>query len=79
MVGQNLGILTEGAGGGISMGHSYRDASEVDGLVFIEGELPSDQMVSVRIIGALEYDLVGEIEQVQDLAPTCRKDGEADA
>jgi ribosomal protein S12 methylthiotransferase len=43
---------------GISIGRSYRDAPEVDGMVLIEGELPLNQFAPVRITGALEYDLV---------------------
>ncbi len=61
VVGRTLDVLIEGAGDGISVGRSYRDAPEVDGLVLIEGELPVGQIVPVRITGALEYDLVGEI------------------
>jgi ribosomal protein S12 methylthiotransferase len=37
-LGQTLPILVEGTNDGISVGRSYRDAPEVDGLVFAEGE-----------------------------------------
>jgi ribosomal protein S12 methylthiotransferase len=42
---------------------SYRDAPDVDGLVFIQTqeELESGQFVTVKITGALEYDLIGEL------------------
>lgn len=40
-------------------GRSYRDAPEVDGLVFFEGEAAPGEMVRVRITQALPYDLVG--------------------
>jgi ribosomal protein S12 methylthiotransferase len=43
----------------ISVGRSYRDAPEIDGLVLVEEAIEPGQMVSVRITGALEYDLVG--------------------
>ncbi|HIC88679.1 MAG TPA: 30S ribosomal protein S12 methylthiotransferase RimO [Anaerolineae bacterium] len=59
-VGRQLDVLIEGVGDGISLGRSYRDAPEVDGLVLIPGELLLGEMVRVRITGAMEYDLVGE-------------------
>jgi len=50
-----------GAGDGISVGRTYRDAPEVDGLVIIQGEWPTNRMLPVRITGAMEYDLLGEV------------------
>jgi ribosomal protein S12 methylthiotransferase len=47
----------------ISIGRSYRDAPEIDGLVLIEDSLASGQMVRVEITGALEYDLVGNVKR----------------
>ncbi len=44
---------------GLSVGRSYRDAPEVDGLVFVQEELPTGEMVPVLITGAMEYDLIG--------------------
>jgi ribosomal protein S12 methylthiotransferase len=58
-VGQNLDVLIEGAAQGTSIGRSYRDAPEIDGLVLVKGEIPTGSMVSVRIDGAMIYDLVG--------------------
>jgi ribosomal protein S12 methylthiotransferase len=58
-VGGSLDVLIEGSGDGISLGRSYRDAPEIDGMVIIEGELPEGQMASVRITGAMSYDLSG--------------------
>jgi hypothetical protein len=46
----------------ISVGRSYRDAPEIDGLVLIEGEAPVGQIVPVRITGAMTYDLTGVVE-----------------
>ncbi len=57
-IGRNLEVLVEGVGEGISIGRSYRDAPEVDGMVLIEGELPINEFAPVRITGALEYDLI---------------------
>jgi ribosomal protein S12 methylthiotransferase len=61
-VGRRLEVLLEGAGDGLSLGRTYRDAPEIDGLVIIEEELPVGKIVHVRIVGAMEYDLVGLLE-----------------
>jgi ribosomal protein S12 methylthiotransferase len=60
-VGRTLEVLVEGQGDGLSVGRSYRDAPEIDGLVFLPGQTPVGEMVAARILGAMEYDLVGEI------------------
>jgi ribosomal protein S12 methylthiotransferase len=60
LVGRTLDVLTEGQDEGLSVGRSYRDAPEVDGLVLVQVELPLGEIVPVRITAALEYDLVGE-------------------
>jgi ribosomal protein S12 methylthiotransferase len=56
-VGRTLDVLVEGQGDGISLGRSYRDAPEIDGMVIIEEELPVGDLVSARITGAMVYDL----------------------
>lgn len=61
-VGRTLQVLVEGQGDGLSVGRSYRDAPEVDGLVVIDGEAPVGEMVPVRISGALAYDLSGTVD-----------------
>jgi ribosomal protein S12 methylthiotransferase len=58
-VGRSLDVLIEGVGQGISMGRSYRDAPEIDGLVLVKGEFPAGQIISVRISNAMVYDLSG--------------------
>ena len=58
-VGRSLDALIEGVGQGISMGRSYRDAPEVDGLVLVNGEIPIGRMIPVRITDAMVYDLGG--------------------
>lgn len=58
-IGKKLPILIEGYNEGISIGRSYRDAPEIDGLVFVEGELPIGELCEVRITDALAHDLVG--------------------
>jgi ribosomal protein S12 methylthiotransferase len=59
-VGQTLEVLIEGQDEGLSVGRSYRDAPEVDGLVLVQAELPLGEIVPVQITAALEYDLIGE-------------------
>jgi len=59
MIGRTLDVIIEGSGDGLSVGRSYRDAPEIDGLVLITEELPLGEMVSVFITGAMEYDLIG--------------------
>lgn len=61
-IGKRLKVLVEGSAEGVSIGRSYRDAPEVDGLVLIEGEVPAGEMVTARITGAMPYDLSGVIE-----------------
>ncbi len=61
LVGQVLDVLVEGQGDGMSVGRSYRDAPEIDGLVLVEDELPVGQIVPVQIATALEYDLIGQV------------------
>jgi ribosomal protein S12 methylthiotransferase len=77
-VGKTLDVLVEGQGQiengrtgwqpvptglqAISVGRSYRDAPEIDGMVLIEGEVPVGQIVPVRITGAMAYDLTGVVE-----------------
>ena len=70
LVGQTLDVLIEGEGEladsgtqeAISVGRSYRDAPEIDGLVFVEGAVPLHDLVPVRITGAMPYDLSGVVE-----------------
>lgn len=61
LIGQTLQVLVEGQGDGISLGRSYRDAPEIDGMVILEGEFPPGELLPVRINGALTYDLSGEV------------------
>jgi ribosomal protein S12 methylthiotransferase len=62
-IGRTLDVLIEGQGevegGGelISLGRSYRDAPEIDGMVIVEGELPVGKIARVQVNGALVYDL----------------------
>jgi ribosomal protein S12 methylthiotransferase len=62
LVGQTLDVLIEGQGDGLTVGRTYRDAPEIDGLVIIEGDVPPSEFVPVRITGAMEYDLTGTVD-----------------
>jgi ribosomal protein S12 methylthiotransferase len=59
LVGRTLPVLIEGYGDNVSIGRTYRDAPEIDGMVFIPGELPLGHLVPVEIDGATTYDLTG--------------------
>jgi ribosomal protein S12 methylthiotransferase len=59
LVGSVLPVLIEGQSDGLSIGRSYRDAPEIDGLVLVEGDLPEGELVPVQITGALVHDLTG--------------------
>lgn len=67
-IGKTLDVLIEGhgeiegSGDAIAVGRSYRDAPEIDGMVFVEGQPPVGEIVPVRITGAMPYDLSGEVE-----------------
>jgi ribosomal protein S12 methylthiotransferase len=61
-VGKTLPVLIEGFNDGLTIGRSYRDAPEIDGLVLIEGEIPVGEIAPVRVTGALAYDLTGMVE-----------------
>ena len=65
-VGQQLTVLLEGVGDGITVGRSYRDAPEIDGLVLIHEELEPHRLVTVEVTEALEYDLIAKIVDEPD-------------
>lgn len=65
MIGRELTVMIEGkvADENAYVGRTYRDAPGVDGYIFINSdyELMTGDFVRVRVTGALEYDLIGEI------------------
>ncbi|MBE3142307.1 MAG: 30S ribosomal protein S12 methylthiotransferase RimO [Planctomycetes bacterium] len=61
LVGKKMDVLVEGFDGGISIGRSYRDAPEIDGLVLIEGKAPVGEITTVQITGAMPHDLTAQI------------------
>ena len=62
-IGKTLEILVEGVDeeNNISIGRSYRDAPEIDGLVVIEDIAPIGEIVKVHINSAITHDLVGKL------------------
>jgi ribosomal protein S12 methylthiotransferase len=57
-IGRRLDALVDGAGDGVSIARSYRDAPEIDGFVVIEEELPTGELLPVLVTSAMAYDLV---------------------
>ena len=66
-IGRNLKVLVTGylPDDDIYVGRSYRDAPDVDGMVFIRApyELVSGTFVQVNITDSNEYDLTGVIAE----------------
>jgi ribosomal protein S12 methylthiotransferase len=65
MKGRELFVFIEGkvADESAYIGRTYRDAPDVDGYIFIntEEELVTGDIAKVRVTGAYEYDLIGEL------------------
>ena len=65
MVGREVLVMIEGkvADENAYVERTYKDAPNVDGLIFIntDEELMSGDFARVRVTGALEYDLIGEL------------------
>ncbi|MBQ6520700.1 MAG: 30S ribosomal protein S12 methylthiotransferase RimO [Anaerolineaceae bacterium] len=64
-VGKTLDVLIEGVQeDGMLVGRSYRDAPEIDGLVFVKGKAPIGEIVPVQITGTIgDYDLLGNVKK----------------
>jgi ribosomal protein S12 methylthiotransferase len=65
-VGRELDLLVEGTGEDedgqpVVAGRTYREAPEVDGLVFARGSAAPGSKVRVRIEASQQYDLFGLI------------------
>ncbi len=66
MVGKTLEVMIEGkvADENAYVGRTYMDGPGVDGMIFVQTaeELMSGDFARVRVTGAMEYDLIGELE-----------------
>lgn len=65
MIGRTIEVMVDGyvPDDDIYIGRSYKDTPDVDGYVFLESDetLLSGDYVTVKIVQANEYDLIGEI------------------
>lgn len=65
MVGREILVMIEGkvADENAYVGRTYKDAPNVDGLIFVntDEELISGDFARVKVTGAAEYDLIGEL------------------
>ncbi|MBC5664681.1 30S ribosomal protein S12 methylthiotransferase RimO [Dorea sp. NSJ-36] len=65
MIGEEVLVMIEGkvADENAYVGRTYKDAPGVDGLIFIntDEELMSGDFARVKVTGAVEYDLMGEL------------------
>ena len=63
MKGKEMLVMIEGkvADENAYVGRTYRDAPNVDGLIFVntEEELMSGDFAKVKVTGAVDYDLIG--------------------
>ena len=70
LTGRILPVIIEGRlpDENVYVGRTYMDAPGVDGSIFVscEEELLTGDMVSVRVTGGAEYDLLGEIHQTEN-------------
>ena len=66
MKGRELYAFIEGkvADENAYVGRTYRDAPGIDGYIFIntDEELITGDIVKVKVTGAYEYDLIGELK-----------------
>ncbi len=61
LVGKTLPVLVEEIRNGVAVGRSYRDAPEIDGLVYAEGSANPGEIVPVMVSGAMVHDLMGSV------------------
>ena len=82
LVGRELEILIEGIGQiedgtgssePVSVGRAKRHAPEVDGLVFVPGDVPIGSLISARITDASPYDLWANSLTDEPQMPTRRR------
>ncbi len=63
-MGREIDVLIEDSKDGWLVGRSHRDAPEIDGLVFVQGEVAPGQIARARVTGAEEYDLYAELQRM---------------
>jgi len=63
LINREFSMLVEGVDedNNILVGRTYRDAPEIDGLMFAEGQGKTGDMLTVRVKAAMQHDLMGEV------------------
>ena len=65
LIGEEMLVMIEGkvADENAYVGRTYRDAPNVDGLIFVntDEDLVSGDFAKVKVTGAMDYDLIGEL------------------
>lgn len=56
-IGRKLPVLVDHAAGGAGVGRSHRDAPEIDGQVFLSGEVRAGEIVEATVTHAEPYDV----------------------
>ena len=62
-IGKTLKVLVETTG----IARSYRDAPEIDGVVFVDENLPVGSFADVKIVDGFGYDLIAENGKVREI------------
>ena len=62
-IGKTIKVIVDSPG----IARSYRDAPEIDGVVFVDEALPVGKFTDVIIEDAFGYDLIAEGGKVKDL------------
>lgn len=69
-IGKTLEVLVEEINSDVIIGRSFVDTPEIDGVVYVEGDLRKDiklgDFINVEIVDVLEYDMVGEINELSE-------------
>lgn len=66
-IGKPLRVLIEDEQEGWLVGRSHRDAPEIDGLVFVDGQAALGDIVTATVTTAEPYDLYGRMSQAKPL------------
>ena len=67
-VGKQMEVLIEGSTEDCVYGRSYRDAPEIDGLVYVQtDDAKLGDFVTVTITEATEYDLIGSMKSLSEM------------
>lgn len=71
-VGKEMNVLIEDVQDGWRIARSHRDAPEIDGLVFVDGEAEPGSIQKVRVTSAEPYDLYAQLDKTI-VTPVIRK------